>query len=92
MSRESSYSAAGRACSQAESAASELQNAAKYLNARISTIAYYWKGEAGTAMNEGLTSWSTKASALALRINDLSAQMRASQRYDYNLWPEDEES
>jgi len=90
MSRESSYSAAGRACSQVEAAADEIQSAVNSLNARVDTIAFYWKGESGTAMNEGLTALIERATALAKRANQLSSQMRASQRYDYSLWPEEE--
>lgn len=90
MSRESSYSAAGRACSQVEAAADEIQSAVNSLNARVDTIAFYWKGESGTAMNEGLTALIERAAALAKRANQLSSQMRASQRYDYSLWPEEE--
>lgn len=90
MSRESSYSAAGRACSQVESAADELQNAINSLNARLGTIEFYWQGEAGTAMNEGLTAWIAKANTLVQRVNQLSSQMKASQSYDYSLWPEEE--
>lgn len=90
MSRESSYSAAGRSCSQVEAAADGIQNAINSLNARIGTIDFYWKGESGSAMNEGLTALIEKATALVQRTNQLSSQMRASQRYDFSLWPEEE--
>ena len=90
MSRESSYSAAGRACSQVEAAAEELQSAINSLEKTIGTIEFYWKGEAGSAMCEGLTDLTAKATALVQRMNQLSSQMRSSRRYDYGLWPEEE--
>ncbi len=90
MSRESSYFAAGKACSQVEAAANEIQNAINSLNAQIGTIEFYWKGESGSAMNEGLTALIEKAMGLVRHTKQLSSQMRASQRYDYSLWPEEE--
>ena len=91
MSRESSYSAAGRACSQVEAVDEEIQNAINSINARLSYIEFYWNGESGTAMLEGLTALAEKATRLVQRLSQLSSDMRASQNHDYGLWPEEED-
>ena len=90
MSRESSYSAASTACLQVSEAASELESAINSLSSYIGTVEFYWKGEAGSAMNAGLTAWIEKAQKLKGRMATLSESMKTSRNYDYGLWPEEE--
>ena len=90
MSRESSFSSAGRACAQVETAVEKLEEAVRRLDQYTNTLEFYWTGEAGTAMSNGVASWRNQAETLVQRISQLASQMRASQSCDYSLWPEEE--
>ena len=90
MNRESSFSSAGRACSHTETAVEKLEEAVRRLDQYTNTLEFYWTGEAGTAMSNGIAGWRNQAETLTQRISQLASQMRASQSYDYSLWPEEE--
>ncbi len=91
-SRENSFYKAGIACSQAETASTELQEAARNVQLAADRIASSWRGASGAAMCDGLNAWASAAFALSNRIQSVAAQMRASRQYDYSLWPEEEDT
>jgi len=90
--RDLCFHKAGQACTQAEIAATGLQDAVISVRQSADIVSENWRGNAGNAMYEGLNVWASKANVLSQRIQAIAAQMRASQQYDFSLWPNEEDT